>query len=146
MWNLPNRIIRLIIRIVTRDRYCACVYVVTKTHLHPPATSSCCEGVSASSLLRWGEHFTVFLICTHPITHTLYSLIKRQTHFSIVFIDRSDTCASFLASSSWNTHLVQHQRAWGEYVEFIQTLSECVFVCVIVSSSQKSKCKICEGN
>jgi len=28
-----------------------------------------------------------------PITHTLYSLIKRQTHFSLVFIDHSDTCA-----------------------------------------------------
>jgi len=35
-----------------------------------------------------------------PITHTLYSLIKRQTHFCVVFIDHSDTCASFLASFS----------------------------------------------
>jgi len=35
-----------------------------------------------------------------PITHTLYSLIKRQTHFCVVFTDHSDTCASFLASSS----------------------------------------------
>jgi len=87
-------------QIITRDRYCACVYDVTKTHFHRAAR----EGVSASSLLRWEELSTVFLIFTHP-SHTLYSLIKRQTHFCIVFIDHSDTCASFLASSSWNKHI-----------------------------------------
>jgi len=50
-----------------------------------------------------------------PITHTLYSLIKRQTNFCVVFIDHRDTCASFLASSFWNKQLVQQQRVWGEY-------------------------------
>jgi len=59
----------------------------------------------------------------HGIYTPLYSLIKRQTHFCIVFVDHSDTWASFLASFSWNTHLVQQQqRAWGESVRLCDCL------------------------
>jgi len=91
---------------------------------------SSCEGGSFRQFQRrvfWGEKScpvsTMFLIFTQP-SHTL------------VFIDHSDTCASFLASSSWNTHLVQQQRVWGEYVQFIQTWASVCSFFVIVSSSQ----------
>jgi len=66
-----------------------------------------------SSEARRAVHGISHLYTT--ITHTLYSLIKRQTNFCVVFIDHRDTCASFLASSLWNKQLVQQQRAWGEY-------------------------------
>jgi len=102
---------------------CACVGGRWRHRSRAP----CLEFSFESSEVRRAVHGISHLHT--PITHTLYSLIKRQTHFCIVFIDHSDTCASFLASFSWNKHLVQQQRAWGEYVEFIQPwASVCSFV------------------
>jgi len=81
-----------------------------------------------SSAVRRAVHGISF------IHTTLYTVWLSDRPISVLFSSITATlfCASFLASSSWNTHLVQQQRVWGEYVEFIQTwaiLCFCVRLC-----------------
>jgi len=70
-----------------------------------------------------------------PITHTLYSLIKRQTHFSVVHRSQRYLCVFsgvFLLKYTFSAAAASLRRICGVHSD----LSECVFVCVIVSSEK----------
>ena len=97
---------------------------------------------------------TFYFFHTCKIQITKYTkVIKYVFKIHLIEILPMSACASFLASSYWNKHLVQQQRAWGEYVEFIQTWAIlCSFVwlsrCLVweLLLNVKSKFEISEGS